>query len=215
LKPKQLVKKSKEIIEKDIDDVYERKIKALYGAIVEFIIRARGGYAKGLLKEELSSYRRAGQHIVEAVKGVKHLRKNLNRFLKSDNDYVSKEYDKLRLLIVRVLRQIDSSRLVNESDSPVGSLDFDQLKLEIEEKSEKLSNGLDELIRKNLIDVQMATSLMNDETYCKETCWDLIEAAIVLFSSASRDDQSAMRSIALDEHEIAEIAETAEAEATH
>ncbi|MDX2416091.1 MAG: Na/Pi symporter [Xanthomonadales bacterium] len=215
LKPKQVVKESTDIIEKDIDDVYERKIKALYGAIVEFIIHAKGGYAKGLLKEELNSYRRAGQHIVEAVKSVKHLRKNLNRFLKSDNAYVSKEYDKLRLLVVRVLRQIDRSRKVNEPGSPVGTLDFDQLKLEIEEKSEKISNGLDKLIRKNLIDVQMATSLMNDMSYCKEACWDLIEAAIVLFSTANRDDQSAMISIALDEHEIAEIAESTEAEATH
>ena len=215
LKPKQVVKTSTEIIEKDIDDVYERKIKALYGAIVEFIIHARGGYAKGLLKEELSSYRRAGQHIVEAVKSVKHLRKNLNRFLTSDNAYVSKEYDKLRLMVVRVLRQTDRSRNVSESDSTIGSLDFDQLKLEVAEKSEKISNGLDKLIRKNLIDVQMATSLMNDASYSREACWDLIESAIVLFSTANRDDQSAMRSIALDEHEIAEIAETTEAEATH
>ena len=121
----------------------------------------------------------------------------------------------MRLLVVRVLRQIDRSRKVNEPGSPVGNLDFDQLKLEIEEKSEKISSGLDKLIRKNLIDVQMATSLMNDMSYCKEACWDLIEAAIVLFSTTNRDDQSAIISIALDEHEIAEIAESTEAEATH
>jgi phosphate:Na+ symporter len=210
LKPKQVVKKSTTIIEKDITDLYERKIKALYGAIVEFVIHARGGYAKGVLKEELNSQREAGQHIVEAVKGVKHLRKNLNRFLNSDNEYIAKEYDRLRLLLVRVLRQIDRRRKENESGLSMGTLDFDQLKLEVEERSEKINSGLDKLIRKNLIDVKMATSLMNDMSYCKEACWDLIEAAIVIFSTAGRDDQSAMRSIALDEHEIAEIAESAE-----
>ena len=56
--------------------------------------------------------------------------------------------------------------------------------------------------------MQMATSLMNDISYCREICWDLVEAGIILFSTSSRDDQSAMRSIALDEHEIAEIIET-------
>ncbi len=208
LKPKQVIKKSTDIIEKDIDDVYERKIKALYGAIVEFIIHTQGGYSKGVLKEELNSLRDAGQHIVEAVKGVKHLRKNLNRSLKSDNAYISKEYNKLRFVIIRVLKKIEASRAAGETDISAMSLNLDSLKLEIEEKTEKISNGLDRLIRKNQVDVQMATSLMNDISYCREICWDLVEAGVVLFSTSSRDDQSAMRSIALDEHEIAEIIET-------
>ena len=152
---------------------------------------------------------------MQAVKGVIHLRKNLNRFLKSDNEYISKEYDKLRFLIVRVLRKIDLSRKENELDSSATTLDFEQLKLEIEEKTDKISGGLDRLIRKNHIDVQMAISLMNDISYCKETCWDLVEAGIILFSSSNRDDQSTMKIISLDEHEIAEIAEIADtAEAT-
>ncbi len=88
------------------------------------------------------------------------------------------------------------------------SLDLDPLKLEIEKKTDKISVGLDKLIRKDQIDVHMATSMMNDISYCKEVCWDLVEAGMVLFTTSSRDDQSAMRSIALDEHEIAEIAET-------
>jgi len=208
LKPKRVVKKSTDIIDKDIDDVYERKIKALYGAIVEFIIHTKAGYSKGSLREEMNALRGAGQHIVEAVKGVKHLSKNLNRLLMSDNAYITKEYDKLRYLIVRVLRKIDASRTVSETDSSALSLDLDPLKLEIEEKTDIFSVGLDKLIRKDHIDVQMATSLMNDISYCKEVCWDLVEAGMILFTSSSRDDQSAMRSIALDEHEIAEIAET-------
>jgi phosphate:Na+ symporter len=210
LKPKRVVKKSTDIIEKDIDDIYERKIKALYGAIVEFIIHTKAGYSKGSLREEMNALRGAGQHIVEAVKGVKHLRKNLNRFLKSDNQYITKEYDKLRALIVRVLRSIDASRTDGKTELSVLSLDLDPLKLEIEKKTDKISEGLDRLIRKDHIDMQMATSMMNDISYCKEVCWDLVEASMVLFTTSSRDDQSAMRSIALDEHEIAEIAEAVE-----
>ena len=210
LKPKRVVKKSTDIIDKDIDDIYERKIKALYGAIVEFIIHTKAGYSKGSLREEMNALRGAGQHIVEAVKGVKHLGKNLDRLLKSDNSHITKEYDKLRYVIVRVLRKIDAGRTVGKTDPSVLSLDLDPLKLEIEEKTDKISMGLDKLIRKNHIDVLMATSMMNDISYCKEVCWDLVEAGIVLFTTSSRDDQSAMRSIALDEHEIAEIAEIVE-----
>jgi phosphate:Na+ symporter len=211
-KAKHVIKQSTEIIDKDIDDLYERKIKALYGAIVEFIISTRGGYARGALKEELNALRGAGQHVVEAVKGVKHLRKNLIRFLKSDNLYIIKEYNKLRFLIIRVLREIEASRESGPHDVQVMPLQLDPLKLEIEGKINKITSGLDKSIRKNHLDVNMATSLMNDISYCKDVCWDLIEAALILFSTSNRVDQNAEQSISLDEHEIAEIIESPQGE---
>jgi len=214
-KPKAIIRKSTDIIEKDIDDIYERKIKALYGAIIEFIINTRGGYAKGVLKEEMNALRGAGQHVVEAVKGVKHLRKNLVRFLKSDNPHIIKEYNKLRSLIVRVLRDIESVRRDGPESTSVMLFHMDPVKLEIVEKTEKISTGLDKLIRKNHINVQMATSLMNDVTYCREICWDLVEAGLVLFSTSNRSDQSAEQIIALDEHEIAAIMKAPQGEQAH
>jgi phosphate:Na+ symporter len=209
-KIKRVVKQSSDVIDRDIDDLYERKLKALYAAIVEFVINTRGGYAEGQLREVLNDIRQAGQHVIEAVKGVKHLKKNLIRFMQSDNDVIRKEYDKLRRLIVKVLREIDA---VRTSDDPSRSvLSLDKLKLEIEEKTENISNRLEKLIRKQEIDVLMATSLMNDISYCREICWDLVEAGSLLFSSIDRDEKAAMKSIALDEHEIIEMIETADEE---
>lgn len=209
-KIKYIVKKSTDIIDEDIDDLYERKLKALYGAIVEYVIQCRGGYTKGRLKEELNVIRQAGQHVIEAVKGVKHLRKNLIRFMRSDNPFVKKEYDRLRRLIIKVLRRIEMVRTVNVDSNSL--LQLEQLKLEIEEKTIEISHGLDKLIRKNRIDVQIATSLMNDISYCRETCWDLVEAASVLFSPSDFDESTAMRSIALDEHEISQVLENSDEE---
>lgn len=209
-KIKHVVKKSTDIIDEDIDDLYERKLKALYGAIVEYVIQFRGGYTKGRLKEELNAIRQAGQHVIEAVKGVKHLRKNLTRFMQSDNPFVKKEYDRLRRLIIKVLRDIEVVRAVEIGSDSL--LQLDKLKLEIEEKTGDISHGLDKLIRKDRIDVQIATSLMNDISYCRETCWDLVEAASVLFSVSNLDERVAMRSIALDEHEISEMLENSDEE---
>ena len=202
-KPKKIVKQSKEFSEEDIDAVYERKLKALYGAIVEFVIHTRGGYAQGRAREELSEIRKGGQHVIEAVKGVKHFKTNLNRFMKSDNVYIRKEYDRLRRVIVWVLQEIDDVRQSKDRSGQILSLD--QLKLEIEEKIEKITSGLDPLIRERHITVLMATSMMNDITYCRETCWDLADAAIALFSNMSLDERAALRSVALDEDEIYEI----------
>ena len=210
-KVKRVVKKSTDIIDEDIDDLYERKLKALYGAIVEYIVHSRGGYAEGQLKEELNTIRQAGQRVIEAVKGVKHLRKNLNRFMLSDNQYTMKEYNRLRRLIITVLREIEADRKV-ASDSN-SALSLDHLKLEIEEKTKEFGKGLDDLIRKERIDVQTATSLMNDITYCRETCWDLVEAGTVLFSASDLDEAVAMRTITLSEDEITEMMENGEEEA--
>jgi len=207
-KIKRVVKKSSEIIDEDINDLYERRLKTLYAAIVEFVIHARGGYAEGRLREELNEIRQAGQHVIEAVKGVKHLKKNLIRFMRSDNSFVKKEYNKLRRLIVRVLREID---LVRNTQNDLESIPpLDQLKLEVEEKTEVISKGLDELIRRNHIDVLMATSLMNDISYCRDICWDLVEAGLTLFSGIGLDEKEAMRRVSLDESEIIEMIKSEE-----
>lgn len=211
-KAKRVVKQSRELIEGDIDTVYERKLKALYGAIVEFVIHTRGGYAQGRAREELNELRGGGQHVIEAVKGVKHLKKNLNRYMTSDNGYIKKEYDRLRRLIVWVLREIDDVRTTEDRAGQILSLD--QLKLEIEEKIEKISTGLDPLIRERHIDILMATSMMNDITYTREICWDLVDAATALFANMSLDERAAIRSIALDEDEIIEMLNEPEKEAT-
>ena len=149
--------------------------------------------------------------MIEAVKGVKHLRKNLNRFMRSDNRFTMKEYNRLRRLIITVLRKIEATRVsASESKSAVS---LDHLKLEIEEKTREFGKGLDDLIRKERIDVPTATSLMNDISYCRETCWDLVEAGSVLFSASDLDEKVAMRTIALGEDEIAEMMENPDGEA--
>ena len=202
-KLKHVLKKSADVVDADIDDLYERKLKALYVAIVEYVIQSKGGYAKGTMKEDLNGLRQAGQRVIEAVKGVKHLKKNLAKSLRSDDSTVKKEYDRIRKLILKVLRDIDEVRTADVGSRSV--LPLDRLKLEIEEKTRQFSEGLDTLIRNESIDVHTATSLMNDISYCKETCWDLVEAGSVLFSESDRDEKDAMRSIALDEHEIVDM----------
>ena len=204
-KIKRVIKQSTAVIDEDFDAIYERKLKALYGAIVEFAIQIKGGYAGGRIREDLSRYRSAGQAIIEAVKGVKHLRKNLSHFMRFDNPYIKAEYDRLRRLVVKLLREIE---VVRETDDRTDSvLSLDRFKLQVEKNTDKIANRLDELIRENRIDVQMATSLMNDITYCREICWNLLDASSILFSGSDSDERAAMRSVALDEHEILDLLE--------
>jgi hypothetical protein len=54
---------------------------------------------------------------------------------------------------------------------------------------------------------------MNDISYCRDICWDLVEAGSVLFSESLPDERDAMRSIALGEDEIVEMMSTADEKA--
>lgn len=141
--------------------------------------------------------------MIEAVKGVKHLRKNLTKSLQSGNATVKREYDRLRKLILKMLRDIDAVRTSDARSRSV--MPFDRLKLEIEEKTRLFNEGLDTLIREQSIDVHTATSLMNDISYCRELCWDLVEAGSVLFSESAPGEKDAIQSISLGEHEIIEM----------
>ena len=74
------------------DDLYERKVKVLYGAILEFVSRAQS-QLPAPFADNVYNLRRASTLIVQTVKEVKHLRKNLILHMNSPNVYIRREYD--------------------------------------------------------------------------------------------------------------------------
>ncbi|MES9854600.1 MAG: Na/Pi symporter [Candidatus Thiodiazotropha sp. L084R] len=71
---KQLVAVNPEVKMIDIDDVYERRIKVLYSAIIAYISQVQSTTSQHF-GEELYQLRMASRNIVEAVKDIKHLQK--------------------------------------------------------------------------------------------------------------------------------------------
>jgi len=198
-----VIKNSNKImVQDDIDDLYQRRIKVIYGAIVEFISHAQSSMAPEQA-DQLLSIRRVGRDIVEAIKGIKHLQKNLTVYMVSDNPYISQEYNKIRMQIAHVLRELEL--LQNDDGDTVTILSLDQLKLEIGERDIIATGVLDGLIRENRISAEMAISLMNDSAYCQDICRNLIHMGGVLFASSDPGEKEAERSVALDELEIKEV----------
>lgn len=199
----ELVAASRKVIREDINEAYTLHVKALYSAIVEFISRARLS-ADERQSEDLHALRMAGSRIVEAIKAVKHLQKNLLIYLNSTNPYIRAEYDNMRLLIGRILREIAAVR--DGRAEAVTILSLDDAKLLLAENDIVANGTLDRLIRERRITPQMATSLMNDSGYCHDACEDLIEMARILFAERDPSIKAAERSVALDEAEIEQMA---------
>ena len=102
--------------------------------------------------------------IIEMVKDVRELQKNLNHYSKSNNNFIIYEYNELRSQLITVLRSIQQIRDYEEDE-----VDEEEILTQIEVQKEKavdneklLNQNIDSLIRENKISSTMASSLIND-----------------------------------------------------
>ena len=207
----QVVSENNKPIEIDIDEQYERNVKSLYGAIVAYISEAQSKIPAEY-SEDLYALRMAGQNIIEAVKDVKHLGKNLDTYMVSDNPYVKEEYDLFRLRLANILRELSTLRLSIDDPENVILLDLDGLKAETLGQDIVADGKLDELIRDHKIDGEMATSIMNDSSYTSQIGTKLIDMGSVLFAARALDLREDERDLALSEEELDAIVKDVEVE---
>jgi phosphate:Na+ symporter len=150
--------------------------------------------------EELYKLKLASRDIVEAVKGTKHLQKNMLKYTSSKNEYIKEQYNDIRKGLAELLRNINSIATTDEED--VISLLLSKAKIHTK-RYDIITNGtLDKLIRKGLITNTMATSLMNDSDYANNISKNLIRMAEVLFIDINSDLKKLHKDISINDKEV-------------
>jgi len=165
-------------IETDIDLYYEQNIKDLYSEILYFCT---------LAQEEMDSQQQdniyrlkiACRNIVEAIKYVKELQRNIDKFLYGKNDYIRSEYNNLRKNIAKTIDTIYTIRSLEDDLDIISKIKV--LKDEIEQLDYIQNGKIDRLIRENKIDSKGATSLINDNVFTHNIAINLIESSITLW----------------------------------
>lgn len=186
----------------NIDEQYHRKIKGIYGAILDFSTKVQFNTSVEHA-EEIQKIKMANRYLLESVKAIKHLQKNLIKYKDSKNDYVKEQYTNMRINLAEVLRDIELIDQTEEDDTIV--LLISKLKVHIE-KNDIISNGtLDNLIRKSLITNEMATSLMNDSSYSYDISKNLIAFAEIIFISSTSDLKKLDNDILINDNEVEEF----------
>ena len=180
----------------DIDDYYDRRIKSLYSAIIDFIARAQVGTDTKFQGDDLYALRDASRDIVEAVKAIKHLQKNLLRYLGSPNPHIQAEYNAIRTRLALLLKDLHA--LAEDPDSEA-LLALDGLRADLLADDALASGNLERLIRGGDISPEMATSLMNDSSYAYDAADSLISMAKVLFSPRESIMREVQESLVLEE----------------
>jgi phosphate:Na+ symporter len=170
-----LVRKSRHPLELDLNEGYERRIKTLYSGIVEFTSRAGDKRLDPGVADRIYTLRDVASNIVQAVKSIKHLRKNILRYTVRPQGCTTVLYDDLRTQIARVTIEIRKLGLAEPEDR--STLWLDQERARIEQDARSTSRRVDTLIRKGELSPAAATSFMNDSGYAYGAMRDLIEAA--------------------------------------
>ena len=181
IKIKKVVKKSTEDFKIDVRELYYTKVKTIYGEIIRYAITAQTQLKLSKSQNKhVSEIKIANRKMVEIINNAKELGRNVSNYLRSDNKYMRKEYDKFRRKIVKVLRVIYLFRTQEDKEKFYAQLL--ELKSKAKEEINRSNKSIDKLIRENLITVDMASSLVNDNDHVNDTIKKMIEVALLLYA---------------------------------
>ncbi len=168
----------------DIDALYHKKIKNIYGEIIDFSTKAQANMKHNDIKE-LYIIKLANRELVEAIKDTKHLQKNLIKYSTHPNKHIKEQYANIKKWLAELLRTINIIANSNMEETITQLLSSAKINTE---RYDIMANGtLDNLIRNHLITNEMATSLMNDSTYAYNISKNLISMAEALFIEKKND----------------------------
>ncbi len=180
VKMKTVIKKSKTPIDIDIREQYMTRVKSIYGQVINYATKAQANLDLNEFQtRQISEIKVANRSIVEIIKDVSDLSKNISLYLNSENKHIRKEYNKLRKRVAKVLRIIYLFRTEEDNAMYYKSL----LAIKAEAKANKFSDNiqLDTIIRNDQITVDMASSLVNDTDNVNDIIKNLISVAALLY----------------------------------
>lgn len=179
-KIKKIVKKSTKDMQVDVEELYYKKVKTIYGEIIQYATTSQNTLELNEKQNiRITDIKTANRKMVEIIRDVRELNKNVTLSFSLENKFLIKEYDNFRRKIIKVLRVIYLFRTEEESDIYADKLN--QLKENAKENIRKGNKSIDKLIRENLITPEMASSLFNDYSNVNNIIKKLIEVAELLY----------------------------------
>ncbi len=182
LKIKKIIKKSTKNFNVNIDNLYYKKFKLIYGEILRYATTAQNDLKLSKKQNNsITDIKIANRKMVEIIKDARELNKNLTRSFTLENKDLLNEYNSFRKKLTQVLRVIYLFRTEEKSKKYAEKLD--NLKKKAKENIRQSNKSIDKLIRKNLISAEMASSLFNDNTNVNDMIKKLIEVAELLYGN--------------------------------
>jgi phosphate:Na+ symporter len=206
---KDVIARSRSIPEGHVKELYRRKIKTIYSAILEFASKARPRMNPEQAAK-LDELKQANVSLVEAIKELRLIRRNLAHYSGTDNETIRAGYDLIRAHLAQFLRTV--MQLREEPDPKVVRAALKQLRSEAK-KDEALASGyVETAIREGLITGDMASSFINDSALAMSIHKHLIKAGKII-SALAREQAVAVDVTELPEEQTLSASERKEIDA--
>lgn len=178
-KAEEVIKLRSRELDFDYEQIYQKKIKTVYGKIVNFIIISQSSGADEGIVGDLTQLQKAALNIVEALKDLKHLQKNLTKYMISPNSGIKNGYNAIREHLLTQFRILD--KVFKSEEEDLGVIFIAQLETFSEKFEKNASLMLGTLLKSGSVSPLMGSSLMNDNAYAAQISKSLIQAAKIIF----------------------------------
>lgn len=185
----ELKKKIKVLDSEDIDNLYNKKIKVLYWEILDYASNAQANN-EDIYFEDFRKIKLASRNLAEMVKWMKHIQKNLKKYLRSTNSEIKKQYEEIVFDLLKSINQWNQLQYLESGDDKL--MIISNIKRKIRDQDVIGNWTVDKLIREQKISNEMATSLINDSNYKTEILNNLLYACEVIFNNSISDNITAL-----------------------
>ena len=174
-----VIQKSRTPIRIDVDKIYQEDIKSLYGEIIRYASISQT-HLDQAGNNQMYELKLTARYIIEMVKDVRELQKNLNYYAKSHNAVIVDQYNELRAQLITVLRKIQEVRDYEGDEEEI--LTQIEVQKQLSKENEiRMNQAVDSLIRENKIDSNSASSLINDIGFTHSISKKLLTSAVTLW----------------------------------
>ncbi|MEN8248628.1 MAG: Na/Pi symporter [Bacteroidota bacterium] len=204
----------------DISENYFYRVKNIYGKIIEFASKAQELSDDKEFIKEIYKIKQGNRYFVDAIKDVRQLQKNIYKFSTTDNEFINKEYNLLRVKISSLIREIMKIQSLETPSDKHPDITVEMTPEQVDASRAKLTkflfkkskddllfNGkVDVLIREKIISPQMASSLLNDSALTKSITKHLVKATELLYLDTDflRDSNATVKTEDEDEEVLVE-----------
>lgn len=180
LKAKKVIKKSVVDMKTDVRALYLSKVKNIYGEIIRYATNAQSTLKLSETQNNrILEIKVANRKMVEVIRDVKEINRNVTMYSSSSNKKIKSEYDSYRKLTVKVLREIYN--LPFDGNIEKYQQNLMDLRKRTNKKLKEHNIEIDRLIREKSITTDMASSLVNDNDNVRGMLNNFITVAELLY----------------------------------
>jgi phosphate:Na+ symporter len=174
-----IVEESNKEIGESVDIIYKEKLKNLYSEILRYAALSQQNMNEDQ-NVEVFELKMVARKLIEAVKDMRELQKNINHYFKSKNQNMKTEYNFIRKEVASILKDIEQFK--NSENREIDILaTLESLKTRMHQLDFIKNGHIDKLIRENKIDAKMASSLINDSSFAYSISQNMIDIADMIW----------------------------------